>query len=167
MQERGVTMKKFRMIIVIIFMVLVKLASAQYRTSPTTSMQNHLPSFSQMGLTLKNIGILDPSKITMSHLVSSSFSSSNLGNSLSALYLNSMIYNVSPKYQWTFDFGMMGTPYNTLQGGWKGGEPIGSIGFIWRPQSNFLISAQVSKGINSSYLWKNYWHHHFSGTDQE
>ncbi|MCX7834464.1 MAG: hypothetical protein N2450_00145 [bacterium] len=86
----------------------------------------------------------------MSQLISSNYSSSKEGNTLSAIYLNSMIYQVSPTYHWTFDLGYAGMPYNSFQNGWTGGQPIGSIGFLWTPKPNLLISAQFSKGVSYS-----------------
>lgn len=145
-------MKNSVFLVLIAFFMTLNCAFAQFRNSPSSSLQTSIPTFSNVGLSLQSMGILDPSKLSMSHSFSSSYSSYGRGNSLSALYLNSMQYSVSPKFHWLFQLGYAGQPYSTFQNDLTGGAPVGSFGFVWRPKSNLYISAQMSKGLMYSPL---------------
>ena len=143
-------MKKMLVTISLLLAIGISGVQAQYRNNGSTSINSGsigavMPS--TLGIPLKFSGLLDMSKLHMQQEFSSGFSTSNSGKSLSALYLNSMTYQVSPNYEWVFALGYGGTAMNSFQNGQTGGSPVGMVGFNWKPQKNLLISASFGHNM--------------------
>ena len=99
--------------LIAIFIVLLCIGTlpvwAQYRTTSSNSAGIGVLTPNLLGTGSQLSGLLDVSKLHMSHEFSTGFSSGGGGNTLSALYLNTMTYQVSSKFQWVGQFGYGGT----------------------------------------------------------
>ncbi len=142
-------MKRVGMILLALLLVIATTVFAQYRKPASNATLGGVTPVT-LGIPLKYSGLLDVSKLRMNHNFSSGYSSSNSGNSLSALYLNTMTYQVNPKFQWIGAVGYGGTAMNTLPGGQTGGTPCGMVGFNWQPKQNVWISATFSRNLYST-----------------
>ncbi|MDK9701214.1 MAG: hypothetical protein OEM52_13825 [bacterium] len=99
-----------------------------------------------LGFSTSMKGLIDPSKLHMSHHFSSGYSSGGGASALSAMYMNTMTYQVNPKYQWVVALGYAGMRSNSSQFGLNNSSvPVGGIGFNWMPKENVLISASFSQ----------------------
>ncbi len=144
-------MKRLIAILIVLLCIGSLPVWAQYRTTSSNSAGIGVITPNLLGASSQLSGLLDVSKIHMSQEISSGFSSGGGGNTLSALYLNTMTYQVSSKFQWVGSFGYSGTAMNTMPNGQTGGMPLGSLGFNWQPQKNVWISANFSRNMYQPY----------------
>jgi len=138
-------MKRMHLVLVVSVLAAV-CAQAQYRNTPSNGLRDAL-RMPALGLPLRTSGLLDPSKLRMSHYFSTEYATGGAGNSLSALYLNTMTYQANEKYRWLFALGYSGSAYNSSYPDATGGTPVGGVGFEWQPSRNVIIAASFSHNL--------------------
>ena len=138
-------MKRLSVMLIVLLGIGLLPVWAQYRTTQSNNAGIGVVAPNLLGTPFQLSGLLDASKLHMSHEFSTGYTSGGGGNSLSALYLNTMTYQVSPKFQWVGSIGYGGTALNSYANGQTGGVPMGSLGFNWQPKNNVWISAMFSR----------------------
>lgn len=96
------------------------------------------------------IEFMNPEKISFSHSLSSSFASSGGGSSLTNLFMTTMNYKFTEKFQANVTLGVANQPYNSFQKDFSDSEKndfVGGIEFGYRPTKNTYFSFSASKGL--------------------
>ncbi|MBU0507278.1 hypothetical protein KKH27_00380 [bacterium] len=124
-------------------------ASAQFRgTSPSGDTGEYLRNRTDLGLKPFR-GLLDPSRIHMSHSVQLGYASVGDRSGSQGLYMNRIDYQISRPLGLTTYLGYQFQPSGPAE--WNpakyGNEFVGGADLNWRPTSNSLFRLSVYRGM--------------------
>ena len=94
---------------------------------------------------------LDPSKFSMSHSYSLSFTSFGGQSYNQGLYLNTMMYQLSNPIRMYFQFGVQHQPFGRNEFQSQSQAFISGAGFEYKPSENFKVQFEFSQQPNSFY----------------
>ncbi|MBL0060254.1 MAG: TonB-dependent receptor [bacterium] len=129
-------------------------ATAQFRTQPTSGSTSEYLRNHEQGLGLNGVkGLLDPSRMHMSHSVSMGYVNGG-GTSMSrGLYMNRIDYQISNPLTLTTHLGYQFQPSGPAE--WNpartGNDFVGAADLTWRPSNNSLFRLSVAKGMSPYY----------------
>ncbi|MCL4304618.1 hypothetical protein KJZ99_01745 [bacterium] len=137
----------------------VSVAEAQYRAQQSTSATSeYLRDYEQQQLGVRSLrGLLDPSRMKMSHSMSVGYASSG-GTSVSrGLYMNRIDYQIARPLTLTTHLGYQFQPSGPSE--WNpantGQDFVGATDLTWQPSSNSLFRLSVAKGMTPVDRWGN------------
>ncbi len=140
-------MKNRNLIIIVAFLALFSYALAQVEdTRSTENFTNYLRSGDQIGLGIQGISLFDPSRMTFSHSLSSSYMASGSNGVMQNLFMETIGYRISDPLSLTVNMGYLNQPYSTFQqspGFQSSGAFIGSAALTWRPRQNMFLHLEV------------------------
>jgi hypothetical protein len=92
------------------------------------------------------LGILDPSRLSFSHYISSSYISSGGEGVMRNLFMETIGYRLSNPLTLTFNVGYMHEPYSTMtsEGPLQSGKFLGSAALTWRPAENMFLHFEIA-----------------------
>jgi len=94
---------------------------------------------------------LDPSKFSMSHSYSLSFTSFGGQSYNQGLYLNTMMYQLSNPIKMYFQFGVQHQPFGQNEFQNQSQFFVSGAGFEYKPSDNFKVQFEFSQQPNSFY----------------
>jgi len=94
---------------------------------------------------------LDPSKFSMSHSYSLSFTSFGGQSYNQGLYLNTMMYRLSNPIKMYFQFGVQHQPFGQNEFQNQSQFFVSGAGFEYKPSDNFKVQFEFSQQPNSFY----------------
>lgn len=124
--------------------------TAQYRTQPVSGSTSEYLRSHEQGLGLNAVkGLLDPSRLHMSHSVSMGYVNGG-GTSMSrGLYMNRIDYQISNPLTLTTHLGYQFQPSGPAE--WNpartGNDFIGAADLTWKPSNNSLLRLSIAKGM--------------------
>jgi hypothetical protein len=132
---------------------------AQYRnTSPVGDPDSYIKGRSTLGLRSFR-GILDPSRMHMSHSVSFGYASVGGRGVTQGLYMNTMDYQISAPLLLTTHLGYAFQPSGPAQ--WNpannGTDFVGGADLNWRPTSNTSFRFSFYRNMYPDYYGDNGW----------
>lgn len=131
-------------------------ALGQYRTQPTSGSTSEYLRSHEQGLGLNGVkGLLDPSRMHMSHSVSFGYANGG-GTSVSrGLYMNRLDYQISAPLSVTTHLGYQFQPSGPAE--WNpartGNDFVGAVDLNWQPSKNSLFRLSVAKGMTPYRGW--------------
>jgi hypothetical protein len=147
-----VVMNHFKLLIIIVLAIIICLPVSgfgQYRNSSAGSQtQEYLRTTPNLGLRQIR-GLLDPSRMHMSHEVSMGFVSAGGISASRGLYMNHLTYQISRPLSITTHLGYQFQPNGPAA--WNpattGDEFVGGADLNWQPSRNSLFRLSVYRGM--------------------
>jgi hypothetical protein len=127
-----IAMRKLQLLLAIVFILIPLLLSGQLKKDADNKI-NISNVLSSSLLNKSYLGILDPSKLKMSHAISMSYLSLGGYGAMVNTYINTIHYQFSDKLLLTTKLGIMNSPYNSF------------------PNSSFLNNGQFFGGAQLKY----------------
>ncbi len=144
--------------VVLVVVACATSVEAQYRTQPSSGATSDYLREHEQGLGLNNVrGLLDPSRMDMSHSVSMGYMSSG-GTSVSrGLYMNRIDYQLSKPLLLTTHLGYQFQPsgpeeFNPAR---TGNDFVGGADLTWKPSESSVFMLSVAKGMSPYRRWGN------------
>lgn len=105
-----------------------------------------------------SLGIFDPSRLTFSHYISSSYASFGGEGVMTNLFMETIGYQLSNPVTLTFNVGYMNQPYSTMssEGVMQSGRFLGSAALTWRPANNMFFRFEVANFPKYGYGYSPY-----------
>ena len=159
MRTEGFKMKKLLMMIIVLSIVPTLAFGQLKKQNETVDIKSAI--IEPLGNTLSGIGLIDPSKISMSHSFSMSYFSFG-GNSLSqSMYLNTIRYQIADPLTLKLQWGIQNFPHNTFMANhpaFQGGPFISGAELDYRPTENIKVKFQYNRmpGYHNSYRYPYY-----------
>jgi len=100
------------------------------------------------------LGILDPSRFSMSHSISMSYFSVGEGGVSQSLYLNTMTYQIASPLMLRVQWGLQSFPYNSIakdNPAFKSGFILSNAELKYKPSDKFEMKFQFSQSPYSMY----------------
>lgn len=131
-----------------IFLLLAPcLTSAQTESgSNSTKISEYLRSGDKYGLGINSIGLLDPSRLSLSHSYTMSYMSSGNQGVARGLFMETIGYRLSNPVTLTFNIGYLHQPYSSYgpDGPLESGTFVGGAALTWRPANNMFLHFEVA-----------------------
>jgi hypothetical protein len=133
---------------------------AQFRNQPTGGRTSEYLRDHEQNLGLNSIrGLLDPSRMHMSHEVSFGYANGG-GTSVSrGLYMNHLDYQISRPLLLTTHLGYQFQPSGPEE--WNpartGNDFVGGADLTWMPSNNSILRLSVYKGLTPYNSWSTPW----------
>lgn len=142
------------LLILLVFSASISIAFAQFRNAnDRTDTGDYLRSYQPLGIPLKSISLLDPSRLHMSHSFQMGYYSMGGISGSRGLYMNSLTYDVSRPLSVTTHLGIQFQPSGPAE--WNpanyGNQFVGGAELNWRPARNFLVHVEAFRGIVPDY----------------
>lgn len=131
-------------IIFIILVTLPFLASGQFKAQPK------IPSVKSL-LEGGKRGLIDFTKIRMTHSYSMSFSSSGGRGATIGLYQNTMSYKISDPLEVKLKIGLVNNFQNSYYNGGSGNQILYGTEVTYKPSDNFQIYFEYGPSVMSKY----------------
>lgn len=147
-------MKKLLMMILVLSIVPTLVFGQLKRQSETVDIKNAI--IAPLGNTLSGLGLIDPSKLSMSHSFSMSYFSFGENSLSQSLYLNTIRYQIANPLTLKLQWGIQNFPHNTFMANhpaFKGGPFISGAELDYRPTENIQVKLQYNTmpGYYNSY----------------
>jgi hypothetical protein len=129
--------------------LLASLSIAQYRNQdPAGDPEQYFRSPARLGLNNLH-GLLDPSRMHMSHSLSMGYFSGSGISASRGLYMNRIDYQISRPLSVTTHLGYQFQPSGPaeLNPALNGNQFVGGADLNWRPTSNSVFRLSVSRGL--------------------
>lgn len=128
-----------------------QLSWAQYRTQPSGSSTSSYLREHEQGLGLNAVrGLLDPSRMKMSHQMSFGYANSGGTGVTRGLYMNRINYQLARPLMLTTHLGYQFQPSGPDE--WNpartGNDFVGGADLTWQPSTNSMFKLSVAKGMN-------------------
>ncbi len=139
-------MKRTALYLMVVSFIVVSSAAAQIEdTRSTEKFSNYLRSGSDYGLGLQSIGLFNPSRMTFSHSISSSYISSGGEGVMRNMFMETIGYRISQPLTLTMNIGYLQQPYSTFNqnSALSSGRFMGSAALTWRPRDNMFLHLEV------------------------
>ncbi|MBU0520435.1 hypothetical protein KKA00_05900 [bacterium] len=100
-----------------------------------------------------SLGILDPSRMSFSHNIQSSYMSSGGQSVMRNMFMETIGYQFNAPVTLTFNVGYMHEPYSSISpdGFQNNGQFLGSAAVTWRPKENMFFHLEVANFAKSYY----------------
>lgn len=144
-------------------MIFFSFAQAQEENSYSAeNFSSYLRSGSDYGLGIRTLGLFDPSRMTFSHSISSSYVTSGGNGVMSNLFMETIGYRISNPLNLTLNLGYFQQPYSSYQQTdiFNSGAFVGSAALTWRPRDNMFLHLEVGN-LPSYGTYGNYPYGHF------
>jgi len=144
--------------IALLTLAYVAVASAQYRdTSPAGDTEGYLRGQSPIGLKVFR-GLIDPSRMQMTHSVSFGYWSAGGQGGTDALYMNHMQYQIARPLWISTHLGYEFQPSGPAEWnpGTRNGDIVGGLDVNWQPTSNSLFRLSLYRGLYSRPYYGEY-----------
>ncbi|TKJ39822.1 hypothetical protein CEE37_11130 [candidate division LCP-89 bacterium B3_LCP] len=126
-----------------------------------TGISDYLRSGSDGYLGVQTFGLLDPSRMTMSHSYSMSYLSSGGQGLAQGLFMETIGYRLSNPLTLILNLGYLHQPYSSFNQGdaWSGsGSFVGGAALTWKPAENMFLHFEVANyGRPSNYGYYPWW----------
>jgi len=99
------------------------------------------------------LGILDPSRLSFSHNIQSTFMTSSGQSVMRNMFMETIGYQFKAPVSLTFNVGYMHEPYLTVSpdGFQNNGQFLGSAAVTWRPTDNMFLHLEVANFSKNYY----------------
>ena len=165
--NEGLTMRFGALLATILVFLCMGGAGAQYRsTSPGGDTGEYLRNRTDLGLKPFR-GLLDPSRMHMSHTVQFGYVSAGNQSGSQGLYMNRLDYQISRPLWLTTYLGYQFQPSGPAE--WnpanRGTDFVGGADLNWRPTTNSLFRLSVYQGMYPNSYYGDYgWRSHGYGS---
>jgi hypothetical protein len=146
--------------ILVALVVIPSIGLAQVVDSgDTQGFSNYLRSGNSYGLGIQPISLLDPSRMTFSHSISSSYISVGGEGVMRNLFMETIGYRISNPLMLTVNLGYLQTPYSSFEpdNTFMSGSFVGSAALTWRPKKNMFLHFEVANYPKYGYGYYNYY----------
>ncbi len=103
-----------------------------------------------------SLGLLDPSRLTVSHSVSFGGSFGSGGSVLGGLYATNFRYRLSDPLTIDVMLGLQNLKYSGVPGYDMQNDVIGSFRLDYRPSKNWLFRLEMNRGVYDPYYYRDY-----------
>lgn len=126
-------------------------SGAPYRDKPKLGFRNYLG-----GQGTPSIGLIDPSKLSVSHAVSFGATVGNGASLMQSLYTARFGYKLSNPVTLSFLLGVQNSRFGGSGDNLNLTSPIGGVQLEYRPSKNFLFRIDVQQSTGSALPLSNY-----------
>ena len=157
--ENGMMPKQTAWILITLLMIPSMGFAQVVDSGDSGGISNYLRSGDGYGLGIQPVGLLDPSRMTFSHYVSSSYMSVGGEGIMRNLFMETIGYKISNPLMLTVNLGYLQTPYSSFEpdNSFMSGSFVGSAALTWRPKKNMFLHFEVANYPNYGYGYHNYY----------
>lgn len=126
-------------------LTVLALTASLWAQPYSSSTQQNFRDYIRSGSGL-NVGLLDPSKVTVSHDVQMGYSSFGGGSAMTSLYATTLKYRISDPLSLSFTLGLSGSRYNFGKTPYSSTDFLGGVALDYRPTNGFRLHLQIDHG---------------------
>jgi hypothetical protein len=148
----SITMKKIYLSILLLAIIPFSVFGQLRTQDKPVAIQQELVR--PQGNEFMGLGLLDPSRFTMSHSIAMSYFSVGDGSVSQSLYMNTMTYQIASPLMLKVQWGLQSFPHNTLaknNPAFQGGLFISGAELKYKPSDKFEMKLQFNQSPYNMY----------------